>query len=186
MSFLRNHWYDLGGLLAILVLTYLSLNHLALTTYQIILWASLLSLFLHQLEEYRIAGTFPGMINAVLYKSPTPDRYPLNTNTAFVVNVVVGWTSYFLAALFAERAVWLGIATMLVSVGNIVAHTTLFNLKGKTLYNAGLLTCWLLFAPCAWLLFSTIHKAHLVTATDYAIGIPLGIILNVSGHPKND
>ncbi|MBL0009004.1 MAG: hypothetical protein IPP25_17995 [Saprospiraceae bacterium] len=58
-----------------------------------------------------------------MFKSKMPDRYPLNTNSAFYVNVVVGWTSHFLAAVLAEKAIWLGIATMVVSVGNALAHT---------------------------------------------------------------
>jgi len=61
-------------------------------------------------------GTFPGMINSAVFKSPWPDRYPLNANTSLYVNVFVSWTSYLPAAIFAERAVWLGMATMTVSI----------------------------------------------------------------------
>jgi hypothetical protein len=53
-------------------------------------WLSLISLFLHQAEEYRYPGYFPGMVNLVMFASPQPDRYPLNTNTALIVNVVIG------------------------------------------------------------------------------------------------
>lgn len=70
------------------------------------------------MEKYRIAGTFPGMINSVLFKSNMPDRYPLNTNTAFCINVLVGWLTYFLAAILAEKVLWLGITTRLISLGN--------------------------------------------------------------------
>src|ERR1700712_1526395 len=117
MNFLRKHWYDLAGFFSIVVLGYIFINHHNLTDYQIIVWVSLITLFFHQLEEYRIAGTFPGMLNTALYKSTMPDRYPLNTNTAFYVNVVVGWTFYVLAAVLAEKAIWLGIATIMVSLG---------------------------------------------------------------------
>ena len=184
MNFLRNHWYDLGGVLSIVTSAYIFINHHNLTDYQVIVWVSLITLFIHQLEEYRIAGTFPGMLNTVLFKSTMPDRYPLNTNTAFYVNVFVGWTFYILAALLAENAIWVGIATMMVSLGNTIAHTTLFNIKGKTLYNAGLLTTWLLFMPCIYLFFTIINREHLATITDYLIGIPLGIVINVVGILK--
>src|SRR3982751_4460196 len=123
MNWLRKHWYDLGGFLSLIVFIYLFISHKNLTGYQILMWLSLISLFLHQLEEYRIAGTFPGMVNTVMYASKIPDRYPLNANTAFYVNVVIGWTFYFLAAILAEKAIWLGIATIMVSIGNVVAHT---------------------------------------------------------------
>lgn len=147
MDTLRRHWYDIGGVLSVFVLGFILLHFKALTHYQILMWLSLVSLFFHQLEEYRIAGTFPGMINTAMYKSDIPDRYPLNTNTSLMVNVAVGWLFYLLAAVFAGRAVWLGVATILISLGNVIAHSLLFNIKGKTIYNAGLATSWLFFVP---------------------------------------
>ena len=68
MDFLRKHWFDIGGVLAVLVLSYIWFNR-SLSIYNLVVWISLLSLFLHQLEEYRIVGTFPGMINRVMYHS---------------------------------------------------------------------------------------------------------------------
>ncbi|MEN0095853.1 MAG: HXXEE domain-containing protein [Pedobacter sp.] len=179
MDFLRKHWYDLGGGLAIIVLGFVFLNFGGLSNYQLLMWLSLVSLFFHQLEEYRIAGTFPGMVNTAMYQSEQPDRYPLNTNTSLIVNTVLGWLFYFLSAVFAERAVWLGLATMLVSLGNIIAHTILFNFKGRSLYNAGLATCWLLFAPSIYFFYQIAYVGHLIQTGDYLAGIPLGILLNV-------
>lgn len=184
MNFLRKHWYDLGGLFAIVIVTGLFYDHNGMTNYQLLMWLSLVSLFLHQLEEYRIVGTFPGMVNRVMYNSDLPDRFPLNANTSVYINVLVGWTTYFLAAFFAEKVIWLGIATILVSLGNTIAHTTVFNIKGKTIYNAGMATSWLFFVPCVFFFFSIIHKNNLVTSLDYFIGIPLGIALNVVGILK--
>lgn len=111
MSFLRKHWFDLGGILALVLVFYMIFYFGELSQYQTIVWLSLLSLLLHQLEEYRIVGTFPGMVNQVMFKSEQPDRYPLNTNSALMVNVIMGWTLYFLAAILAEKAIWLGMAT---------------------------------------------------------------------------
>lgn len=183
MSWFRKHWFDLGAILAIIVLGFVFTNR-HLSTCQQLLWLSLVSLFFHQMEEYRIAGTFPGMVNRVMYQSDIPDRYPLNAMTAVYVNVYFGWVSYFLAAVLAEKAIWLGIATMLVSLGNLIAHTTVFNIKGKTLYNAGLLTSWLFFAPCVGYFFYLVTVEHLATMVDYLIGIPLGIAFNVLGILK--
>lgn len=184
MNHLRKNWYDLGAILAVLVAVYISVNHSNMTNYQILMYLCLASLFLHQLEEYRIVGTFPGMVNTVMYNSKMPDRYPLNTNTSFIVNVVIGWTTYFLAALFAEKAIWLGIATILVSIGNIIAHTIVFNLKGKTLYNAGLVTSLILFVPCVYFFISIVQSNNLATINDYFIGITLGLALNYIGILK--
>ncbi|MDX1905926.1 MAG: HXXEE domain-containing protein [Bacteroidia bacterium] len=184
MNFLRKHWYDLGGALALLTLAGVGIYHSQLTAYELLMWISLISLFLHQLEEYRIVGTFPGMVNTVMYNSDMPDRYPLNTHTAVLVNVWVGWGTYLLAALAGEKAIWLGLATILVSLGNTIAHVTVFNIRGKTLYNAGLITSCILFAPCVFFFFKITHEQHLITLTDYLIGIPLGIALNVFGILK--
>lgn len=184
MNIIRKHWFDIGGLLAFITLMFIYFNFRTLSNFQLLMWLSLVSLFFHQLEEYRIAGTFPGMINTALYKSKFPDRYPLNSNTALCINVVVGWSFYLLAALFSERAIWLGVATMLISFGNIIAHTFLFNIKGKTFYNAGMATSWLLFAPCIYFFIKIIYDDNLATNKDYLIGIILGIILNIFGVLK--
>jgi len=184
MRLLRKHWFDLGGLMAVLVLTYVVINYQQLSTIQLLLWLSLTSLFIHQLEEYRYPGYFPGMINAVLYNSQTPDRYPLNTQTSLMVNVPMGWLTYFFAALFAEQYIWLGIATMLVSFGNLVAHTILFNVKGKTLYNPGMVTAILFFLPLSVWFVYTVKDQHLTGPSDWIIGVLLGIALNVVGILK--
>ena len=184
MNLLRKHWYDIGGVLSVVVLAFVFINVKSLTDYELLMYLSLVSLFFHQLEEYRIAGTFPGMVNRVMFKSDMPDRYPLNTNTALIVNVVVGWLFYFLAAYFSEKAIWLGIAVIMVSLGNFIVHTFVFNIKGKTFYNAGMITSWLFFAPCVYFFFHIIYSENLISTTDYLIGVPIGIALNVIGILK--
>ena len=182
MNFLRLHWFDIGLGLALLTGIFLAL--VPLSPLAFLLWLSLISLFLHQAEEYRYPGYFPGMVNSVMFASQQPDHYPLNTNTALIVNVVIGWLTYFLAAVFAEKAVWLGIATILISAGNFIAHTFLFNLKGKTCYNPGMLTADLLFLPIAVIFFVLVIGSGLATPLDWAIGIPLGMALNYLGILK--
>ena len=184
MDFLRKHWFDVGAGVGLLLGLWIYQEFDHLTTYQVLLWLSLLSLFAHQVEEYRVVGTFPGMVNKVMYQSTMPDRYPLNTNTSLYVNAFIGWGAYFLAAWLAEKAVWLGIATILVSLGNMLAHTFVFNIKGRTFYNAGMATSWLLFVPISYYFFTIINQHHLVTTTDYLIGVPVGIFLNVVGIVK--
>ena len=94
MSLLRNHWFDLGGVLVFIMAIFIAFNYKSLSPVQFILYISLVSLFLHQLEEYRFPGYFPGMVNAAVYKSNIPDRYPLNSQTLLIVNVVIGWVFY--------------------------------------------------------------------------------------------
>jgi len=184
MDFLRKHWYDLGGLFAIITVTGLCCFHAVIPNYQLLMWLSLVSLFLHQLEEYRIGGTFPGMANRVMFNSDKPDRFPLNTNSSLFVNVYFGWTVYLLAAVAGERAIWLGLATIIVSIANTFSHTIIFNIKGKTFYNAGLVTSWLFFVPCIYFFFKIVYSENLITSFDYLIGIPLGIAFNILGIIK--
>jgi hypothetical protein len=180
LGLLKRHWFDLGSMLAAITLLLVLLLHPGLSAYQTVLWLSFASLCLHQMEEYRIPGTFPGMINSVMFKSDRPDRYPLNMRSAMVINTGLGWCTYLLAALFAERTVWLGIATVLISLGNVVAHTFLFNIKGRSVYNAGMATCWLFFVPIAFFFFHVLYSEQLASTSDWAIGLPLGILLNVA------
>jgi hypothetical protein len=184
MSFLRKHWYDLGGVLALVCAVYVALNFPAFGKVQLILWISLISLFVHQLEEYRYPGFFPGMINAAVYQSTMPDRYPLNSQTSLIVNVVIGWLAYLLAALFGAQYIWLGIATIVISLGNFFAHTFMFNIKGRTWYNPGTATALLLFLPIAIWYFMTIRSIASVTAMDWTFGIVLGLLLNYIGIIK--
>lgn len=181
MDFLRKHWYDIGGVLGVITLLLVGLLSSNFSHYQLLMWLSLASLFFHQVEEYRAPGTFPGMLNRVMFKSDFPERYPLNSYTSLVINVGVGWTLYILAALAGERFIWLGMTAILVSLGNFVAHTFIFNIKGKTIYNAGMATSWLFFAPCVYFFFKIINEEQLASTTDYLIGIPFGIIINIFG-----
>ena len=182
MNFMRLHWFDVGIAFAFVTGGIVFLGNLA--PLSLLLWLSLISLFLHQFEEYRYPGYFPGMMNTVMFSSKQPDRYPLNTNTSFIVNVYIGWLSYLLAAIFAEKAIWLGIATILVSAGNFIAHTFLFNIKGKTFYNPGMFTAILLFVPISAYFGYLVIQGHLATPLDWVVGIILGIVLNVVGILK--
>jgi hypothetical protein len=184
LSFLRNHWQDLGLGFALILLVLLPQYSGGMTPLSVVLWINLVALFLHQFEEYRFPGYFPGMINQVMFKSDQPDRFPLNTNTALIVNLTVGWLAYALAAVFAEQAVWLGIGVILVSVGNFIAHTFIFNIKGRTYYNPGMVTSIVLFLPISVYFFYLLISLSTATPLDFVIGIALGIVLNAMGILK--
>ena len=176
MNFLRYHWFDLAIVLAIALAIGLYLTQP--TGMTLLLWLSLGSLFLHQIEEWRYPGYFPGMVNTAMFHSDIPDRYPLNANSGMIVNVFFGWGSYLLAALFWRQAIWLAFASIMVSIGNIVAHTLIFNIKGKNFYNPGLITSWLFFAPITYFFFQIVISEDLATPLDWVIGIGLGVLLN--------
>ncbi len=182
MNFMRQHWFDLGAALACAGTIYLFFT--PLSPLSLVLWLNLIALFIHQFEEYRYPGYFPGMVNSALFASTQPDRYPLNPNTSLIVNVFVGWSLYWLASILGAQLIWLGIATILVSVGNVVAHTFLFNRKGKTFYNPGMITAVLLFLPIALYFFGLLWQNNVATPLDWLLGVWLGLVLNYVGIVK--
>ena len=181
MSGFRKCWFDVGVAFGgILVVVWLIVRP-EFSTVQLILWVSLLTLFLHQFEEWRWPGWFAGMLNIGLFRSDEPSRYPLNPTSGMVVNVVVGWGGYVLAALLWSHALWLGVATLMVSIGNCAFHLVFMPLRLKIPYNPGMVTSLVLFLPTVIWFFIASSKDGLLTSGDLLLGIPLGIVLNVVG-----
>ena len=179
MQFFERHWFDVGGILGIVLAVWLAVSGSSMPTLTLVLWLSLLSLFAHQVEEWRWPGWFPGMLNVVLFRSVDPWRFPLNVRSGLAVNVGVGWIGYLLAALLAQDALWLGLATILVSLGNCVLHLIVIPIRGRMLYNPGMVTSLLFFVPLvAW--FIAIAWP-LMSVTDIVAGLALGLVLNVGG-----
>lgn len=181
MAFFRQRWYQVGLGVAIVLLVSLPFWQDHLSSFRLLLTISFVTLLVHQVEEYQFPGYFPRMINSVLFNSQTPDRYPLNANTAWIINVGLGWGLYILAIVFAEHAVWLAIATIVVSLGNVFAHGVLFNIKGKTLYNPGLLTALVLFLPVAIYFFVYLARHDLLDPANLIVGIIAGMAVNYFG-----
>jgi hypothetical protein len=179
MRFMERHWFDVGGVLGIALAVWLGLSSTEMSTLTLLLWLSLLSLFAHQVEEWRWPGWFPGMLNIVLFRSTDPWRLPLNTRSGLVVNLFTGWVCYLLAALLAERALWLALATILVSLGNCGLHLVVIPIRGRMPYNPGMVTSLLLFLPLV--VWFAIEALPMMSATDIVIGLALGLALNIGG-----
>ena len=176
---MERHWFDVGGGLGVVLIIWLTVSGSSMPTLTLVLWLSLLSLLAHQVEEWRWPGWFPGMLNVVLFRSDDPWRYPLNVRSGLAVNVGVGWIGYLLAALFAQEALWLGLATILVSLGNCILHLIVIPIRGRMLYNPGMVTSLLLFAPLVvWFLAIA---WPLMSAADIVAGLALGLVLNIGG-----
>jgi hypothetical protein len=176
-SLTRRHWFDLGLGIGLILVTYLLAEHDRLKPLQLFAIAHLITLLCHQFEEYRWPGYFPGFVNRAMYKSASPDRFPLNTRSALVINVYFGWLGFVLGAIFYDQ-VWLNLALSLVSAGNVNAHVFIFNLKGKSLYNPGMATSVLLFLPIVVIYWHYVLSHGLATSTHLAVGGVLGVGLN--------
>jgi hypothetical protein len=179
MRFMDRHWFDVGGVLGVLLAAWLIAAGPSMSPLALVLWISLLTLFAHQVEEWRWPGWFPGMLNVVLFRSKDPWRYPLNPRSGLVVNVAVGWVSYLLAALLAEGALWLALATILVSVGNSVLHLIVIPIRRRMAYNPGMATSLLCFVPVTVWFF--IVAWPMMTLLDFVLGSIVGVVLNAGG-----
>jgi len=179
MGWAERHWFDVGGVLGVILAAWLALAGSSMTPLSLLLWLSLLSLLAHQVEEWRWPGWFPGMLNVVLFRSTDPWQFPLNVRSGLAVNVGVGWLGYLLAALLADQALWLALATIMVSLGNCVLHLIVIPIRGRMPYNPGMATSLVLFLPLS--IWFVIGFWSSMSIGDIIAGLALGIALNVGG-----
>ena len=91
VSFFRKHWCDIGLVVAIVVAVCLVVNLGEMSEIKALLALSFVAILVHQFEEYRWPGYFAGLFNVVIFKSDIPDRYPLNTQSAMVINILIAY-----------------------------------------------------------------------------------------------
>src|SRR4051812_17605645 len=112
MRFLRRYWCYVG--LVSVPLAIVCIYVQGVSGIQLILLLNFVVLTLHQFEEYAWPGGEPWIINEVMQPSGgRPDRYRLNQNNAFFINVPLAW-SFYLLPVFLPDTVWLGLAPVLM------------------------------------------------------------------------
>jgi Protein of unknown function with HXXEE motif len=159
MKWYRRNWYWVGGFVAVAALIVLAVTWSNLDVVQRVLLFGFALVPLHEFEEYGWPGGEPAIMNKVIQPSDRPDRYPLNQNSAMIVNVA--WYPFALVALIFQHQIWLGLGTLLFWVGQFVIHGIVTNAKLKTVYNPGTLT---MLAGIALL----VYYVHYVESNDLA------------------
>ena len=106
----RDNWFKVGAVLAMVVAGIMALSHRRISRLRVFSALNFAALLVHQFEEYGVPGYFPGHFNAGILKSEKPDRYPLNTNSALIINTALAYPFYLLPILFPKRR-WLGLST---------------------------------------------------------------------------
>src|SRR4051812_1477045 len=142
----RENWFNVGAILAMAIAGALALSGRRLSRPRLFSALNLAALMVHQFEEYGFPGYFPGKLNAGVFNSDKPERYPLNTNSALVVNAVVGYPFYLLPVLLPKRRS-LGLAPALFGFGQAVFHGIVPPFRAKALYGPGFLTAFFLHVP---------------------------------------
>jgi hypothetical protein len=166
MNFLKKYWQDLGLVIGIIVCIYVVMNWGTIPRINSILWLSFVAILLHQFEEYRWPGYFPGVFNTVLFKSEAPERYPLNKQSAMIINVIIAYVFYLLP-LFFPSVIWLGMAPVLMGFFQIIFHGIVANIKAKKIYNPGVFTAIFVHLPIGIWYINYVYEHHLITLTDW-------------------
>jgi Protein of unknown function with HXXEE motif len=170
MKILRRHWYNIGGvisLVSIVILIYLW-NDLGFL--QRLLFMNFIALLIHQYEEYGFPGGEPAIMNMVIQPSDAPNRYPLNQNSAMIINILAAYFFYLLP-VFLPGMIWLGIAPTLFGFGQFIIHGIVTPKKLGQFYNPGLGAVILLHFPIGILIFYYTISNHLATPIDWIAGV---------------
>jgi hypothetical protein len=147
MDFMRKNWYYVGGVLFVVLAIVLVYSRNDITVLQRILLMSFMALLVHQFEEYGWPGGEPAVMNIAMRPSgDKPDRYPLNRQSALIINVFIAYSFYILAIIFSN-VIWLGLATMFFGMAQIVVHGIMWNKKMHSIYNPGLFAVVFLHWP---------------------------------------
>ncbi|MCK6077171.1 HXXEE domain-containing protein [Paenibacillus silvae] len=175
MNMLRKYWPDLGMLVAAVTAIGIVMNLRSMSELSMILWLSFIAILVHQFEEYRWPGYFGGLFNIVIFKSEQPTRYPLNPQSAMVINLVIAYVFYLLPVFF-PTFIWLALAPIFMGFFQFVWHGLFANIKAKTWYNPGLFAVLVFHFPIGgwYLYYITEHK--LASTTDWIIGLVYFVI----------
>jgi len=170
MKFLRRHWYNIGGIVAIFTGAFLAFAWNDLSVVQRLLLLNFIAMLIHQFEEYAFPGGEPAIMNMVLQPSDTPDRYPLNQHSAMVTNLLYSY-AFCLIPVFFPNVIWLGLAPMLAAIGQLIVHGVAGNLKLKSLYNPGLGAIVFIHMPVTIYYIYYIQSRGMTSIWDWVIAI---------------
>lgn len=137
---------------------------------QRLLLLNFIVLLVHQYEEYGWPGGEPAIMNMVLRRSPTPDRYPLNQHSAMVVNVLAAY-GFYLIPVFFPTIIWLGLAPVLFGMLQFIVHGVVTNLKLKSAYNPGLAAVVVGHIPIGICYLDDVHTHGLASTSDWVGGV---------------
>ena len=166
----RTHWPRIGAVLAMLIGGTIAASARRLTKPQILSAANLMALMAHQFEEYVYPGYFPGQFNRGLFNSDSPRNYPLNPQTAMVINTCLAYPFYVAPVLFPKSR-WLGLTPVLVGWSQIVLHGIVIPRKAGAKYGPGVATALLLHLPIGIGYVIAVGRSGALDRADWAKGL---------------
>ena len=168
MKFLRNHWYDVCGVIAILSAITLALFWKQMDILRILISLNFIVILIHQFEEYRFLGGGQASVNFMRRGETIYDRYPLNQNNAMLGNLFTAFTMY-LIPVFLPNIIWLGIVPAVFGLMQIVPHVFVLSIRLKKLYTPGFFSTVFGHTPIGIFYLYYIISNDLVTTQDWII-----------------
>ncbi len=182
MNFMRKNWYYIGGGLFVVLAIGLAVFWNDMSMLRKLMWISFMALLVHQFEEYAWPGGFPAIMNIAWQpgEKEKSDRYPLNRQSAWFVNVLIAYPFYILPILF-PNLIWLGLAPVLFGMGQFGVHGIIINRKLHSIYNPGLFAVVFLHWPIGIYYIWYIYAQGLVQAWTWPVAILLMIAVAFFG-----
>lgn len=142
-----NNWYYIGGIIFAVLALFLGLFGDMIDPMRRIMIVLYMCLILHQFEEYAVPGGFPSAWNVgVSGETELGDRYPLNTKSAFIVNICCAYPIYLAGIIFCNLHV-ISIFIAYFTIAQFFVHGIMMNRKMGTLYNPGIGTALFIMIP---------------------------------------
>jgi len=176
----RKQWPRIGAVLAMALGGTAALSSRKLTKLQLLSLANFIALLVHQYEEYQDPGWFPGQFNGGLFKSDTPQNYPLNTHSAMCINTVVGYP-FYIAPILAPKVKWLGLGPVLFGMGQAVGHGIIFPRMAGDKYSPGFLASILLHVPIGITYIRVLREGGQLTGSDWRKGVAYQVAIAALG-----
>ncbi len=174
MNWINKNWANIGGIIAIGIILKILITQNFFLDFQSLLWLHFTALLLHQFEEYSFPGKFKEFYNTNLLNKNPITKFRLNNKGILLVNVILAWTFYLIAAIMGEKMIFLTIGLAGVTILNGLMHTIMF-IKLKK-YNPGLITGLLLFIPFGVILLSKINQLEMAEQKSWIIGFAVFLI----------
>ena len=173
----RKEWPRIGAVLGMAVVGATALGGDRLGRRRQLAALNFAALLVHQFEEYVEPGWFPGQLNKGMFRSESPRNYPLNANTAMVINTVIAYPAY-IAPIAFPRPKALGLGPVLFGMSQAVAHGILFPVRAGDRYSPGFLTAAMLHVPIGVAYIRALRREDGGTSRrDLAAGLGLALML---------
>jgi hypothetical protein len=179
LKFMRNHWYDVCGVLAMLstILFFVFLKQL--DTLRMLVSLNFIVILVHQFEEYRFPGGGQAIANCLRRGEFVYDRYPLNQNNAMCGNLFTAFMMYLIPVFF-PNVLWLGIVPAVFGLMQLIPHTIIGPVNLKTLYTPGFASTVFGHTPIGIYYLYYIISNNLVVTQDWIIAaVYLAVFMGV-------